>query len=55
MDRSYDGITFILRLLGVASFADVIKIATMFINTTFKDQKTKAFNHKKLKGLENLH
>ena len=55
MDRSYDGITFILRLVRVASFADIIKIATMFININFEDQKTKAFNHEKLKGLENMH
>ena len=30
---------FILRNLGEANFADIIKIATMFIKTTFKDSK----------------
>ena len=36
---------FILRRPRVANFADIIKIATMFIKTTFKDPK-------KLKELE---
>ena len=44
MDRNYDVITFIsntfiLRKPGVASFADIIKIATMVIKITFKDSK----------------
>ena len=29
--------TFILRKLGVAIFADIIKIVTIFIRTIFKD------------------
>ena len=36
---------FILRRPRVANFADIIKIATMFIKTTFKDPE-------KLKELE---
>ena len=46
MDRNYDAIAFISKYLyfRVANFAD-IKIATMFIETTFKDSK-------KLKELE---
>ena len=31
--------TFILRRSGVANFADIIKVATMFIKTTLKDSK----------------
>ena len=31
--------TFILWMFRVANFADIIKIATMFIETTFKDSK----------------
>ena len=38
--------TFILRRSRVANFADMIKIASMFIKTTFKDLK-------KIKELEN--
>ena len=38
-------ITFILRRSRVSDFSDIIKIATMFIKTTFKDSK-------KLKELE---
>ena len=50
MDRNYDVLTFIskylfLRRPRVANSADIIKIATMFIKTTFKDSK-------KLKELE---
>ena len=41
MDRNYDVITFFLNTLvlmpGVAIFADIIKIATMFIKTIIKD------------------
>ena len=47
MGKSYDVIsfilrkspqvTFILRKLKLANFADIIKIATIFIRTTFKD------------------
>ena len=47
MGKSYDVITFILRKLPqvtfilrkprLANFADIIKIATIFIRTTFKD------------------
>ena len=37
---------FILRRSRVANFADMIKIASMFIKTTFKDLK-------KIKELEN--
>ena len=44
MDRNYDVITFIsvylfLRRSRVANFADIIKIASLFIKTTFKDSK----------------
>ena len=43
MGRNYDVIifqrTFILRTPKLASFADIIKIATMFSKTTFKDTK----------------
>ena len=44
MDRNYDVITFIsvylfLRRSRVANFADIIKIASLFIKTTFKDPK----------------
>ena len=31
--------TFILRKHGVTNFADIIKIATMFIKATFEDPK----------------
>ena len=41
MDRNYDVITFFLNTLvlmpGVAIFADIIKIATMFIKTIIQD------------------
>ena len=37
MERHYDVMTFILRRPRVAKFADIIKIGTMFIKTTFKD------------------
>ena len=41
MDKNYDVITFqktfVLRRAGVANFADIIKIATMFIKTIFKN------------------
>ena len=40
--------TFILRRPWVAKFADIIKIATIFVKTTFKDSK-------KLKELEIMH
>ena len=41
MDRNYDVITFfqktfLLRKPGVAIFADIIKIVTMFLKTIFK-------------------
>ena len=44
IDRIYDVITFfqnifILRRSGVASFADIIKILTMFIITIYKDSR----------------
>ena len=43
MGRNYDVIifqrTFILRTPKLASFANIIKIATMFNKTTFKDTK----------------
>ena len=44
MDRNYDIITFfqstlILRRPGVAIFADIIKIVTMFIITIIQDSK----------------
>ena len=50
MNRNYDvitllQITFILRRSRVSDFSDIIKIATMFIKTTFKDSR-------KLKELE---
>ena len=34
MDRNYDVIIFILRRPKVASFANIIKIVTMFIKTS---------------------
>ena len=42
MDRNYEVITFISKYLyvrrpRVVNFADIIKIATIFIKTTFKD------------------
>ena len=44
MDRNYDVITLfkntvILRRPGVAIFADIIKIVTMFIKTIVKDSR----------------
>ena len=44
MDRNYDAINFfqenfILRRPGVAIFADITKILTMFIKTILKDSK----------------
>ena len=43
MDRNYDVITFFLNTLvlmpGVAIFADIIKIATMFIRTIIQDSR----------------
>ena len=44
MDTDYDVIsffqkTFILRRLGVAIFADIIKIETIFIKTILKDSR----------------
>ena len=44
MDRIYDVATFIsknvvLRRPGVAIFADIIKIVTMFIKTIFKNSR----------------
>ena len=39
MDRSYEAITFISRRPRFANFADIIKIESMFIKTTFKDSK----------------
>ena len=54
MDRNSDVITlfqntFILRRPRVANIADIIKIATMFIKTSFKDSK------KNLKELETIY
>ena len=51
MNRIYDVTTFfsknfILRRPGVAVFADIIKIVTMFIKTIFK-------NSRKVKGIKN--
>ena len=45
MDKNYDIITFIsktftLRRRRVTSFADIIKIATKFTKTNFKDSKS---------------
>ena len=42
--KNYDVITFILKYLyfkkaGVANFADIIKIATVFIKKIFEDSK----------------
>ena len=37
MSKIYDVITFILRKPRVAKFADVIKIESTFIKTTFKE------------------
>ena len=44
MDKIYDAIFFIsniviLRRYREANFADILKIATMFIKTSFKDSK----------------
>ena len=44
MDRNHDVKTFTSKYLylekaGVANFADIIKIATMFIKSIFKDSK----------------
>ena len=43
MVRNYDVITFFLNTLvlmpGVAIFADIIKIATMFIKTVIQDSR----------------
>ena len=44
MDRNYDVITFsskypLLRRPGVAIFADIIKILTMFIKTIIQDSR----------------
>ena len=44
MEKSYHVITFIskylfLKKLIVADFADIIKIATIFVKTIFKDSK----------------
>ena len=39
MYGNYDVIIFILRRPRVANFAEIIKIATRFIKTTFKDLK----------------
>ena len=39
MDKNYDVITFILRRPRVANFADIIKIANKFIETTLQDSK----------------
>ena len=39
MDRSYDVITFILRRAGVAIFADIINVVTIFIKVIFKDSR----------------
>ena len=44
MEKNYHVITFIskyliLRKLIVADFADIIKIATIFVKTIFKDSK----------------
>ena len=38
-DRNYDAIIFTLRRSGVAIFADIIKIVTMFIKESLKTQK----------------
>ena len=39
MRRNYDVITFISRRPRVTTFADIIKIVTMFVKTIFKDSK----------------
>ena len=39
MDKNYDVISLNLRRPRVTNFADIIKTAAMFINTTFKDSK----------------
>ena len=56
MDRNYDVITFfvkkifILRRPGVAIFADIVKIMTMFIKNIFKDsRKVKRIRNNALK------
>ena len=46
MDKNYDFITFVSSHLyfekaRVANFADIIKIATIFIRKSFKDSKLK--------------
>ena len=39
MDKNYDVISLNLRRPRVTNFADIIKTAAIFINTTFKDSK----------------
>ena len=39
MDKNYDVISFNSRRPRVTNFADIIKTATMFINTPLKTQK----------------
>ena len=41
MDRNYDVITYVSKYLwlGVANFADIIKIITIFIKIVFEDSK----------------
>ena len=43
MNRNYDAITFISKYLyftkRVGNFADIVKIVSMYIKTTFKDSK----------------
>ena len=40
MDKNYDVTMFISRRPRVGNFTDIIKIATMFMKTTFKDSKS---------------
>ena len=55
MDKDYDVITFIWKYLyfkeaWVVNFADIIKFATIFIKTTYKDsKKVKRFRNYLLK------
>ena len=44
MKKIYDVIIFILRRAGVAIFADIIKVLTMFIIAIYKDSRKVKIN-----------
>ena len=57
MDKNYDAIAFVLKLLyfkkaRVANYADIIKILTIFIKTIFKDSKKVKIKMLKVKKLK---